>query len=133
MIPVVNQSVFISGCCLRDARFIAALLCQHGPGDACQLVSKGRGQNVRMQALSISKIILVPLPKRLRIRRRNLLHIVAKRGKLASNIVCRHSCFDTNEAGLQVCKPRCNAPAQDLFSQHKRPVVLERREVTNIR
>ena len=44
MIPVVNQSVFISGCCLRDARFIAALLCQHGPGDACQLVSKGRGQ-----------------------------------------------------------------------------------------
>ena len=52
MIPVVNQSVFISGCCLRDARFIAALLCQHGPGDACQLVSKGRGQNVRMQALS---------------------------------------------------------------------------------
>src|SRR6476620_4257520 len=52
MIPMVNRSVFISGCCLRDARFIAALLCQHGPGDARQLVSKGRGQNVRMQAPS---------------------------------------------------------------------------------
>jgi len=69
-------------------------------------------------SVSISKIILVPLPKRLRIRGRNLLHIVAKRGKLASNIVCRHSCFDTNEAGLQVCKPRCNAPARDLLPQH---------------
>src|SRR5258705_6382403 len=32
-VPLVNQSVFISGCCLRDARFIAALLYQHGPSD----------------------------------------------------------------------------------------------------
>src|SRR6266566_1837172 len=30
-IPLVNLSVLISGCCLRKARFIAALLCQHGP------------------------------------------------------------------------------------------------------
>jgi hypothetical protein len=41
--------------------------------------------------MSISEVILVPLPKRLCIRRRNLLHIMAKRGKLASNIVRRHS------------------------------------------
>src|SRR5215831_517028 len=37
-------------------------------------------------SMSISKIILVPLPKRPRIGRRHLLHIVAKRGKLTSNI-----------------------------------------------
>ena len=37
--------------------------------------------------VSISEIILVPLPKRLRICRRNLLHIVAKRGKLTSDVV----------------------------------------------
>ena len=49
---MVNLSVVISGCCLGDARFIAALLCQHGPGDPRQLVGKGLGQNIRMQALS---------------------------------------------------------------------------------
>jgi hypothetical protein len=38
-------------------------------------------------AMGISEIILVPLPKRLRIRRRHLLHIVAERGKFTSNIV----------------------------------------------
>src|SRR6516164_7300930 len=42
----------LSGCCLRDARLIAALLCQHGPSDPRQLVGEGSGQNVRMQALS---------------------------------------------------------------------------------
>src|ERR1700741_1886035 len=41
-IPLVNLSVFISGCCLCDARLIAALLRQHGPGDPCQLVGEGR-------------------------------------------------------------------------------------------
>src|SRR5215475_3022651 len=50
---------------------------------------------------------------------RNLLHIVTKRGKLTSNIVCRHSCFDANEAGWQVRKPRCDASARDLLSQHR--------------
>src|SRR5246127_1584100 len=40
------------GCGLRHARLIAALLCQHCPGDPRQLVGEGRGQNVRMQALS---------------------------------------------------------------------------------
>src|SRR5207237_3954213 len=50
-IPLVNPSVVISGSRLRDARFIAALLCQHSPGDPRQLVSKGRRQNVRMQAM----------------------------------------------------------------------------------
>jgi hypothetical protein len=33
--------------------------------------------------MSISEVILLPLPKRLCIRGRNLLHIMAKRGKLA--------------------------------------------------
>src|SRR6266516_1937004 len=51
-IPLVNLSVLISGCCLRKARFIAALLCQHGPSDPRQLVGESRGQNVRMQAHS---------------------------------------------------------------------------------
>ena len=50
-------------------------------------------------AMGISEIILVPLPKRLRIRGRNLLHIVAEHGKLASNVVRRHSGFDTDETG----------------------------------
>ena len=68
--------------------------------------------------MSISEVILVPLPKRLCIRGRNLLHIMAKRGKLASNIVRRHSRFDANEAGWQVRKPRCDASARDLLSQH---------------
>src|SRR5271170_6722971 len=31
-IPLVTLRVFISGCGLRDAHFIAALLCQHRPG-----------------------------------------------------------------------------------------------------
>src|SRR5215469_18195010 len=39
-------------------------------------------------SISISKVILVSLPKWLRIGRRNLLHIVAKRRKLPSNVVC---------------------------------------------
>jgi hypothetical protein len=68
--------------------------------------------------VGISEIILVPLPKRLRIRGWNLPHIVTKRGKLTSNIVCRHSCFDANEAGWQVRKPRGDASARDLLSQH---------------
>jgi hypothetical protein len=51
-IPLVNLRVFMSGCCLRDTHFNAALLCQHGPGDPRQLVGKSCGQNVRMQALS---------------------------------------------------------------------------------
>ena len=54
-IPLVNLSVFISGCCLGDACFIAALLCQHCPGDPRQLFGEGRGQKVRMQALSSAK------------------------------------------------------------------------------
>ena len=69
-------------------------------------------------SMGISEIILVPLPKRLRIRGRNLLHIVTKRGKLTSNVVRCHPRFDANEAGWQVRKPRCDAPARDLLSQH---------------
>src|SRR6202047_1915050 len=45
----VNLSV--SGCRLREARFITALLDQHRPGDPCQLVGESRGQNVGMEAL----------------------------------------------------------------------------------
>ena len=62
-------------------------------------------------AMGISEVILVPLPKRLRIRRWHLLHIVAERGKFTSNIVRRHPCFDADKAGWQVRKPRCNASA----------------------
>jgi hypothetical protein len=47
-------------------------------------------------SMSISKVILVSLPKRLRICRRNLLHVVAKRRKLPSNVVCCHTRFDAN-------------------------------------
>src|SRR5215831_14891156 len=38
-------------------------------------------------SMSISKVILVSLPKRPRICRRNLLHVVARRCKLLSNVV----------------------------------------------
>src|SRR5215471_12969353 len=41
-------------------------------------------------SISISKIILVSLPKRPRKGRRNLLHVAAKRRKLPSNVVCCH-------------------------------------------
>ncbi len=68
--------------------------------------------------LGISEIILMPLPKRLRIRRRHLLHVVTKRGKFASNIVGGQPCFDANETGRNVRKPRCDASACDLLSQH---------------
>src|SRR6516225_1299904 len=56
-------------------------------------------------SMSISKIILVSLPKRLRIARRNLLHVVAERRKVPSNVVCCHSRLDANEAGWEVRKP----------------------------
>ena len=49
-------------------------------------------------SMSISKVILVSLPKRLRIGRRNLLHVMAKRRKLTCNVVCCHPRFDANEA-----------------------------------
>jgi hypothetical protein len=48
--PSVNLSV--SGCRLREARLITALLGQHRPGDPCQLVGESCGQNVGMEALS---------------------------------------------------------------------------------
>src|SRR5262249_44294853 len=75
--------------------------------------------------MSISEVILVPLPKRLCIRGRNLLHIMAKRGKLASNILRRHSRFNANEAGWQVRKPQFDASARDLLSQHDGAAPLE--------
>jgi hypothetical protein len=43
------------------------------------------------------------LPKRLRIG--DLLHVVAKRCKLPSNVVCCHPRFDANQAGWEVRKP----------------------------
>src|SRR5215469_17384157 len=76
-------------------------------------------------SMSISKIILVPLPKWFCIGRRHLLHIVAKRGKLTSNIVCRHSCFDANEARWQIRKSRRDASARDLLSQGDGSVRVE--------
>ena len=80
------------------------LLVGLGWNKACRRPLHGLGHG-----MGISEIILVPLPKRLRIRGRDLLHIVAKHGKLASNVVRRHSRFDANETGWQVRKPRCNA------------------------
>ena len=56
-------------------------------------------------SMSISKIILVSLPKPPRVGRRNLLHVVAKRRKLPSNVVCCHPRFDADEAGWEVRKP----------------------------
>ena len=56
--------------------------------------------------MGIWEIILVPLPKRLRIRGRHLFHIVAQRGKFASDVVRSHPRFDANETGWQVRKPR---------------------------
>jgi hypothetical protein len=61
--------------------------------------------------MGISEIILVPLPKGLCVRGRYLLHVVAQRGKLASNVVRRHPRFDTDKTGRQVREPRCDAPA----------------------
>src|ERR1700750_2521756 len=82
--------------------------------------------------MSISEVILLPLPKRLCIRGRNLLHIMAKRGKLASNIVRRHSRFDANEAGWQVRKPQCDASARDLLSQHDGAARIEADQVKGV-
>jgi hypothetical protein len=56
----------------------------------------GRSLHGLGHGMSISKVILVSLPKRLRICRRNLLHVVAKRRKLPSNVVCCHPRFDAN-------------------------------------
>src|SRR3981081_863185 len=46
--------------------------------------------------MGISEVILVSLSKRLSICRRDLLHIVAKRCKLSSDVVRCHACFDAN-------------------------------------
>jgi xanthine dehydrogenase molybdopterin-binding subunit B len=46
--------------------------------------------------MGISEVILVSLSKRLSICRRDLLHIVAKRCKLSSDVGRCHACFDAN-------------------------------------
>jgi hypothetical protein len=51
-IPLVNLSVFISGCRLRYARFIASLLCQDSPGDPRQFIGERNPQNSWVEALS---------------------------------------------------------------------------------
>ena len=56
-------------------------------------------------SMSIPEVILMSLPKRLRICRRNLLHVVAKGRKLTCNVVCCHPRFDANKAGWAVRKP----------------------------
>jgi hypothetical protein len=76
-------------------------------------------------SMSIPEIILVSLPERLRIRGWNLLHIVAKRGKLTSNVVRRHPRFDANKTRWQVRKPRCNAPARNFLPQHDRAARIQ--------
>jgi hypothetical protein len=78
-------------------------------------------------SMSISKVILVSLPKRLRICRRNLLHIVAKRCKLPSNVVCCHPRFDTNQAGwlasLDVMRPRETRSRNTMAPNESRPTM----------
>jgi ABC transporter substrate binding protein len=46
-----NSLACISGYCVGDARFIAALLWQHSPGDPRQFVGEGSRQHIGMQAL----------------------------------------------------------------------------------
>jgi hypothetical protein len=69
--------------------------------------------------MGISEIILVLLPKRFCIRGRHLLHIVAHRSKLPSNIVRRKSRFDANvRQGRQVRKARDAMRPRDTFSRN---------------
>ena len=75
---------------------------------ACVAALGAQLQTLRVQILEFDRMIRA---WHLRIRGRDLLHIVAKHGKLASNVVRRHSRFDANETGWQVRKPRCNASA----------------------
>jgi hypothetical protein len=46
-----NSLACILGYFPRDARFIATLLCQHGPGDPRQFVGESSRQHIGMQAL----------------------------------------------------------------------------------
>ena len=78
--------------------------------------------------MGISEIILVPLPKRLRIRGRHLFHIVAKRGKFASDVVRRHPRFDTNQTGRQVrnldeMRPRDTFSRNTMAPRASRPIM----------
>ena len=77
------------------------LLVGLGWNKACRRPLHGLGHG-----MGISEIILVPLPKRLRIRGRDLLHIVAKHGKLASNVVRRHSRIGLDPRGAIVLREK---------------------------
>ena len=66
--------------------------------------------------------------KRLRKRGRDLLHIVAKHGKLASNGVRRHPRFDANETGrqfasLDVMRPRETFSRNTMVPRASRPTM----------
>jgi len=78
--------------------------------------------------MGISEVILVPLPKRLRIRGRHLFHIVAQRGKFASDVVRRHPRFDANETGWQVrsldeMRPRYTFSRNTTAPRESRPIM----------
>ena len=77
--------------------------------------------------MGISEIILVPVPKRLCIRGRNLLHIVAKLGQLTSDIVCRHSRFDADEEGhfasRDAMRPRETLSRSTMAPRASRPIM----------
>ena len=77
--------------------------------------------------MGISEIILVSLPERLRIRGRNLLHVVAKR-KLTSNVVRRQPRFDAKETGgkfasLDVMRPRETFSRNMMAPPKSRPIM----------
>jgi hypothetical protein len=59
--------------------------------------------------VGISEIILVPLPKRLRICGRHLFHIVAQRGKFAS---------DDKDSAKMTPQQKKNMPKEGEFDGH---------------
>ena len=75
--------------------------------------------------MGISEIILVPLPKGLCVRGRYLLHVVAQRGKLPSNVVSRHPRFDTDKTGRQIRSLDVMRP-RETFSRNTMPPRVSR-------
>ena len=70
-------------------------------------------------SMSISKVILVSLSKRLRICRRNLLHVVAKHRKLPSNAIRQGGRF----ASLDVMRPRETRSRNMMAPNESRPTM----------
>ena len=124
--PVMPVVGFLRGTSSADSGHLVAVFRQ-GLREAGVV---GRcGLSYRM---GVSEIILVPLPKRLRICGRHLFHIVAQLGKFASDVVRSHPRFDANETRRQVRKPRGNASARHFFSQHDGAAGIEADHVKRV-